>query len=270
MGGWDRLAAELNVEGLQIAMGGSRRLSSVVKFGANFAITAASTPVSLTTAVINTLYPYPTAAEVLEVLSDQAADDAVAVGAGMWTIDVLGLDADWNLQTKTVIMDGANPVTVEGTWRRVFRLEGMTAGALLHNLGNIIARPSGGGDTRCHMPATFGQSMHCLFTIPDGYVGFFAQARANSLPSQTTPAPHGHVALVTRDNDAPNRPFRVRNTAGLPVQGRAVIPRLLQSKTDIELRVLEVDVNFAQISGSFDLLLRGKEEDRHTLPDIID
>jgi hypothetical protein len=270
MPGWDRLAAEYEIEGLLTAMGGSRKLSAVGKFGANFGINTNGVPCSLTTAVANVLYPYPTGAESLEILSSVDADDDSPGGTGLRTLEVQGLDADWKFQTQEVALNGQSVVAVPGTWIRTFRMIGLTAGVGLKNAGTITLRPLGGGLTRLNIPPLYSQTMHCLFTIPDGFVGFFKAARVNTLPSVANPVSYGHAAFVTRENDIAGRPFRVRNTAGLPINGRNVVPMLLPSKTDIEIQVLDVDKNASQVAGTFQLLLRAKEETRHYLPNIID
>lgn len=267
---WGRLSAEQDVPGLLIAMGGSRKMSAVVKFGANFSIQTAGVPCTLTTAVASGIYPYPTGALALEILSDNPAD-ADPSGAGLRTVTVLGLDAAWALQSQDVALNGQTPVNIPGTWIRVFRMEGLLAGATPWvNAGTLTVRPQGGGTTYLNMLPGYSQTMHCSFTIPEGYVGFLKAASADLLPSTAVAVSGAHVGLITRENDVPGRPFRTRNTAGVPVRGSNVIPRLLDSKTDIELRAIDVEKNSTQIAGSFELVLRGKEDDRRLLPNIID
>lgn len=267
---WDRLNAEQDIPGLLVAMGGSRKLSAVVKFGANFTIQTAGVPCTLTTAVASGIYPYPVAPVSLEILSDDAAD-ADPSGAGLRTVTVLGLDASWALQSQDVALNGETPANIPGTWIRVFRIEGLLAGALPWvNLGTLTVRPQGGGTTLLNVLPGYSQTMHCSFTIPDGYVGFLKAASADLLPSTAVAVSGAHVGLITRENDVPGRPFRTRNTAGVPVRGTNVIPRLLESKTDVELRAIDVEKNSTQIAGSFELVLRGKEEKSRLLPNIID
>ncbi len=77
-------------------------------------------------------------AEAIEVLSSSAND--TSAGTGARTVRVYGLDANFDIQTQDVTLNGVTPVDTAGTFKRCFRIEVLTAGALGANAGTITAR----------------------------------------------------------------------------------------------------------------------------------
>lgn len=257
---WDRIAASLDVEGLSIAIGASSIVGAVSKFGAHFDLDTAELPTSLTTAVLASggVYPYPSVAGALEVVSSDAAD--AAAGTGMRTVLIMGLDAEWLLKSEIVTLNGITPVALPGTWIRTHRMYGITAGSGKVNVGTVTVRPSGGGVTLLDIPPDFGQSVHGIFTVPADRRGFFKTWKCVHLPKAAVEAVHAHVAIVTRENDQADRPFRVRQTSSTGTPNPFVVPVEIPPMTDIEMRVLTVDANNTQIAGTFQLVLAKLEE----------
>jgi len=150
--------------------------SLVRKFGASTNITSTLSPVA-----IGEVYQTPTTAASLELVSDDAAD--TAAGAGAQTVEIQGLDANFELQTQMVSMNGITAVAVPGTWVRVFRMLVATSGSyasLLQpsHVGNIDLQGTGGGVlwARIHVDPTtgfsVGQTEIGAYTIPAGYTGY--------------------------------------------------------------------------------------------------
>lgn len=256
---WDRIAASLDVEGLAIALGASSIVGDVSKFGANFDLDVAELPTSLSSVQVNGgVYAYPTTDESLEVLSANAAD--ADAGTGMREITIEGLDTDWNEQSQTVTLNGLTAVAIPGTWRRVHRAFGEKAGSGKTNAGEITIRVASAGATRLNIPAGFGQTVHGIYTVPAGHTAYVKVWYAVHLPKPAAEAVNAHVALFTRENDDPDRPFRARQTGSTGLPNPFVVPQPVPEKTDIELRVLTVDANNTQIAGTFQLVLVKMED----------
>ena len=115
-----------------------------------------------------TLKVWPAAAGVVACVSDDSADDAAAVGTGMWTITVEGLDANLNEISETVSLDGAVPVNTTASFLRVNRVYGVTAGTGQTNAGNISC--SIGGNLQGYIESGEGQSHQTAYTVPSGHV----------------------------------------------------------------------------------------------------
>ena len=75
------------------------------------------------------IYVYPTSAEAVYISSTDAND--TSAGTGARTVKVFGLDANWELQEETVILNGQTQVRVGAslTWIRIFRAFVVTVGS---------------------------------------------------------------------------------------------------------------------------------------------
>ena len=65
------------------------------------------------------VYQTPTTAQTLEIVSDDATDNAAGVGAREVTL--IGLDSSWNIVQTTVIPAGLTPVTIDTDFIRFFK-----------------------------------------------------------------------------------------------------------------------------------------------------
>lgn len=107
------------------------------KFGRNDDIDTGSTPEDIWGG--GGLYTgIPDTAETIEVFSDDAND--TAAGSGARTLQLSGLDADWNEIEETVTLNGTTPVTTSNTWLRCNRQRVITAGSSDSNEGTITLR----------------------------------------------------------------------------------------------------------------------------------
>jgi len=101
------------------------------------------------------VYPFPTSAQALTLVSDDAGD----------TMDVLieGLDADWNPITETVTLSGLTEVSTTYSFYRVNNAQ-ITSG---ENAGDIIV--SSGTDTVAIIQAGKGVHQAAVYSIPAGH-----------------------------------------------------------------------------------------------------
>ena len=242
-------------------------MSGVSKFGMVLSLSTSSTPATLTTLLPVGLAPYPAAAESLEILSSDAND---ADGdTGMRSVRLQGLSAGWEFQEADIVLDGQTPVAIPHTWLRTFRMSGQTSGSSKANEGTITVQVAGGGDPRLNMLVDQGQTLHAGFTIPVGFRGFLKVFGSDLLPGTAVNTAAAHIGLFTRSNDQADRPWRLRRTTDLLTSKQFLVPMELDSKTDVELRVLFVEKNGTSISGSFDLVLRTLEDERRALPNYV-
>ena len=130
-----------------------------------------------------------TTAQILKVASvgaNAAKDDTVAADiTGAWTVEIQGLDGDYNLQTEVVTLNGVTQVLTTKTFLRVFRAKVVTAGTAGSNQGAIHVYDNGGVNQVAHIPVNYNQSMQALYTIPAGYTGYMTRWYASSASNQT-------------------------------------------------------------------------------------
>ena len=124
------------------------------------------------------MYSYLAAAETLTV-SSSSTDDASA-GTGARTVEILGLDADYNEISETVTLNGQTAVNTTKQYLRIFRGIVRTAGSGGQNAGVIYA---GTGTVTAGVPANKyltiavgdNQTLMALWTVPAGYTAYLTQ-----------------------------------------------------------------------------------------------
>jgi hypothetical protein len=171
-------SADVNSFFLSVSRGLVPGHSVVHKFGENSDI---GTSVEVVASAAT--YQTPTSAVSLEFLSAAEAD--ALSGAGMHSLTIEGLDANWNLQTTTIsahATDGRTVVAIPGTWIRVFRAYVSSSGTYASasspsHVGAVTIRVASGGATWAIIPtiqANFGagQSLIAAYTVPAGYTAY--------------------------------------------------------------------------------------------------
>lgn len=160
--------------GIQLAKGLIYKYSPEFKFGFNGAV--GDTEESIW--CHGGLYAYPAAASVMKI-SSGSTDDAAA-GTGARTINLSGLDANYNLISEDVTLDGQTAVNTVNSYLRIFRARVTSAGSGGTNAGNIYI---GTGTVTTGVPAnvygrisaTEGQTLMAIYTVPAGHTAYIQQ-----------------------------------------------------------------------------------------------
>ena len=225
---------------LQVARGQIPGHSFVHKFGANFDIDNNSEPETVWT--FGGLYPWSalSSAQILYCASTSGSDTDA--------LEIYGLDADFNEQIETVQLDGTNPVTTTQEFLRVYR---MIYRDSAQNAGVITARVvSGAGTVVADIQTGFAQTLMALFTVPAGHTAYLLCGDLS----------------VQKNKDAQvlffQRPFgsnfRIAHMAEVyenTYRYDFPIPIPLPEKTDLEVRVDNVETNNTRVTANFDLIL---------------
>ena len=112
-------------------------------------------------------YPFLTVATALELVSSNAND--TSAGTGARTVRIDGLDDQYVEVSQTITLNGTTAVAVPTNLFRINFMIVLTAGSGTFNAGDITLRDSGGGTTRCIMPAGYSVTRQSLFTVPAGW-----------------------------------------------------------------------------------------------------
>ena len=185
------------------------------------------------------LYSYPPSATTMTVSSSNTND--TSAGTGARTVQILGLDGDYNEISETITLNGQTAVTTTNSFLRVNRAIILTAGSGGANAGTIYV---GTGTVTTGVPANVyttingdgtNQSLQAFWTVPANYNAYIYQTNVSTGNSSNTPAvlktllvarPHGgvfntkEVIVLTDGNHLQNYSF----------------PITLTEKTDIEFR----------------------------------
>lgn len=233
---------------VDIAAGRAAGISFFEKFGRNTAVT--------TTEDIcfqgDNYDGFPTSgtAETLDIVSASTNDDEG--GSGAEKILVSGLDANWDLATEEITLNGQTTVTTTSTWRRVNRAyvtQSANGANTAFNAGNITVTNTTSGNTFLVIPAGFSQSQVSAFTVPRNHVLLVRGARItlNKASGSATAVVGGWF-----------RPFGGSPTlieigtasVGSPYELGADCKIVIPEKADVAARCISVS------SGSLDIFAR--------------
>jgi hypothetical protein len=114
---------------------------------------------------------YSLNAETIELYSSTIFDDGTLGGAGLRTVQVIGLDAGHNVIAEDVTLEGTTHVFTTQSFIRVLRVIGLTAGFLGWNNGEITVRGSTSLVTYGVIETEIARSRWGTYTIPTGRVG---------------------------------------------------------------------------------------------------
>lgn len=186
-------------------------------------------------------YTFPTATDTATVTSSDAGDD----NGG--TVLVSGLDGDYNQVEETITIGQS------GTQQflRVHRARLVTANTGSTNSGNITVEVD--GDTVAYIPAGYGQTLQCVYTVPAGKTAYIFQMDGG-VDEKEKPV---HFRIVTKDNTIANAAWNTRQFMVMEsnyVSQKQAIPIRVTEKSDI---VLEANSTAGQIevSGGFELVI---------------
>lgn len=115
------------------------------------------------------LYIPPSSAVIMTIASSSAQDSAS--GTGATAIQINGLDANFNMISEIVQLNGTSNVL---TQNKYLRINGMSVSSVSAtnttglNAGNITAKNS--GTLYAQISANIGQTQMSIFTVPNNYV----------------------------------------------------------------------------------------------------
>jgi len=229
---------------LNLARNKLRNAFHVHKFGAN---PAPANGIEETVWDGSALYPWSTwdAGDDNVYLKSSDSDDA-----GI-TVFIQGLDADYNLQSEIVTLDGTDPATTavasSNTYIRLFRMYNTSS---TQEVGNISAHyGSDAGTMVAQITAGEGQTLMSVYTIPAGHVGLlmewdFSGSANAALNARLMVRPSGNV-------------FRNQHKAatyGGQYHKDFTVPLRFTEKSDIDVRVTAA-TGSATIASTFELIV---------------
>lgn len=239
--------------GLEVARGNVDGISHVNKFGENRAVASGTREVvwSGSTAA----YPYPGSADITHI--SQASDQSTMRGE---TIEVQGLDTNWDPVTQDVDLNATNTstaVALTTALRRVFRAK---VQANVVTTADIAIHNSGDTTDYAIIPAGDNQTMMAVYTVPRDKTAYITSYYGDYV-KQVTPARNpDSVEFCVHTADRENGyEFQVKHRIGFPggspgFQHFFNPPLAVGEKTDIHLTATP-NGDVAIVHGGFDLYL---------------
>ena len=236
---------------LQVARGQVAWHYPLNKFGYNSAITDTEETIWSEGGI----YSYITSHATLYVSSSVAAD--AGAGTGARTLEVQGLDADYNLKTEVVTLNGQTQVALSGTWMRVFRAFVTLAGSGGTAAGTIYIGDSGatGGvpDNNVYANLSSGnQTQLALWTVPAGHTFYLDRV------SFTAALSSANAYMTTKFNirifeTNVFRTILIDTLQSGELRFDIAYPIAIPEKTDIECRAVSSSASAtAAVSASFE------------------
>lgn len=233
----------INDESLNTARGLVRDTSFIHKFGATPAMSINQTGTIWD--INDTLYPWSAldTPAVVNIERNNVADNG-------HTVTVQGLDANYNVVSEDIVIDGADTIGSQ-LFKRVYRAF-CTAGGLT-NTGDIdIEVGAPGGTTVARITAGKGQTLMSVYTVPAGYKAYLTQGICTVQASGDATGDM-FIRYFGESTFRVGHSFEVVGTGG-PYHYKFSVPIVIPEKSDIDIRA-KVRSNNSRVTAAFDLIL---------------
>ena len=201
------------------------------------------------------IYEYLDVASTVTAISDEASDSVG--GAGARTIELQGLDSNYNVITDIITTNG----TIDGLpstkeFLRIYRASVLESGSIGTNAGNILIKDTTGKTVitiGTHglgiNKEGFGQSQTSVYTVPAGKTGYLTQWTVGSSIYNSGV----HAYLKVTDENGTLRTRDVMFLSNFSVKDYK-IPLKITEKSDVEVRAYD-GASGANVSTSYNILL---------------
>ena len=220
--------------GLGVQKGLVTNFSGIQKFGLN---TAVGTSFETIWDGNNT-YTYPSSSGTATATSSDTDDNT-------GTVEIQGLDSNYDLATETLTIGGSAGTT---NFIRVFRAVMKTANTGTSNVGDISITVS--STTVAKITAGYGQTLMAIYTVPRKYNAYILQLDIGSSKDL-----ENEIRLITKEisnGDVFNTKAFITTRGGF-VEKNYVVPIKISEKTDIEI-IAKASATSA-VSAGFEFVL---------------
>ena len=203
-------------------------------------------------------YSFPTSDTVTHIRS--AVNSADTRGK---TIEVQGLNANWDLVVQTKATDGSDSTTeveLDTALRRVFRMKVLENTVMDEDIwagdDDFLV-----GDAKAIIQAGNNQTLMAIYTVPNGKTAYMTQYYCDNVPTDTKQADSVEFKLWVADR-ANSYEFQLKNSRGIPKVAPGFIhpfrPYMkITQKSDIKISasVIGGSGDDAHPHAGFDLIL---------------
>lgn len=201
------------------------------------------------------LQPHPATALSMKVSSTDADD--TALGNGARTVFVEGLDANYNVISETVTLNGLTAVQTVKSYLRINDAYVASAGTSNGAEGDIYF---GTGTVTAGVPATVYEIIkfdyNCRvtghYTVPAGYTAFMDAGSITAGQTGTANSVSGRLVVTGQNEIRINKAIVTLNTGSVPYP--FLYPLVIPEKTDIEAVGQGTGVN-NMMSSYFNIVL---------------
>ena len=161
------------------------------------------------------------------------------------TVEIQGLDSNYDLATETLTIGGSASTT---SFIRVFRAKMVNSNTGNANVGTITITVS--STNVAQIQPTYGQTLMCVYTVPRNYQAYLVQLDVGSSKDLENEIKF-RIKELDNGNSWNTRSFVT--TRGGFTEKNFHVPEIIPAKTDIEMRAKSSATS--SISGGFELIL---------------
>lgn len=246
------------LDGLSIARGNVPGTRLVQRFGTNPDVDTATDPEDIWNQ--GGQWVAPTTARIHDIVSSDVNDDVA--GTGCRTVQVWGLDSNWDEITETLDMDGTTNVPTTLAFGRLYRIRCLTFGTGRTNAGTIAAVAQTDGTTSASMRIGGATTLMAIHPVPRNTTAYMTGLYASLIRASTPAGAMAEITLWIRpDADVATSGWRIARIFGVSATGSTAVdqvmaePLKIDEKTDIRMEVSVVTDNDSIVSGGFTLVL---------------
>ena len=196
----------------------------------------------------------PTTSRIHQLKSSDVDDTSGGVGAR--TVQIYGLDSNYNRYNETLTLNGTSNVAT-ASYTMIYRMIVRSAGATGWNEGDIIVTADTDGTVTAKITATNNQTLMTQYMVPVGKKGYMTNYSA-TLKKSGGVAKIADVFLMSKEF---GQVWRIRDITSAATDGANNIPhkfdphKVFQAKELIELRA-NPSADGQDVSGRYDLILK--------------
>lgn len=237
---------------LQVARGQISFHQSIFQFGQAPTVTTQQT-----LWVGSGVYVFPAAATVMKVSSGNANDVAVS-GTGARTVRVVGLDANYNVISEIVALNGQTAVNTVNSYLRINDFYVLSTGSGNTAAGTLYV---GVGTVTAGVPATvysqiqiaYNAQSQAIYTVPAGYTAYISSYTFTSNCATANVIGSGFLFVYYNGTNFPTIEATARFNIGGSFDRHFDYPLQIPEKSDLDMRA--VSATSAQMSGEMHILL---------------
>ena len=204
--------------------------STISIFGFNGNITSSTAPITAPIPMWEnaTAYTFPATAATLTVVSTATSDNTAA------SVLITGLDANYNIISETLFLNGTTAVTSVNSYLRVNGVSLVSTGtSQVTNVGTITFKQ--GTNIVAQINPKVGKNQNSIYTVPNGYTFYLELVEVNS--DNTLGSGNGMYYNVQQTINGVQQNLLTQGFSSVYVIDRHFAPIAFPQKTDIQWQI---------------------------------
>ena len=201
-------------------------------------------------------YVFPAAATVMKISSASASD--TSAGTGAQTVRIVGLDANYNVISEIVSLNGQTSVNTVNSYLRINDFyvttcgSGNTAAGIIY-AGTGVVTAGVPATIYSLMPAAYNAQTQAIYTVPAGYTAYVSSYTFSSNNGTANTTCSGFLYVYLYGNAFPTIEASARFNGGNTFDRHFDYPLAFPEKTDLDMHV--TSSNSGQMTGEMHILL---------------